>query len=226
MPATLLLQIPIGIFVHRTGLLRPRTWPARLRRLWRGESDGEPALELITASFLLYFLLPQVWAVVRDPQLARPYIARVMHKSAKTRPVRAEYDRLLEPVGERDVVLGDAVTSWPVPSRRGRIVAALHYELFTPDQPQRHVDVQAFFGPANQAERQIIINKYNVKYIILEPDRLDRQVADALLDPEAVVGRTEGMVLLDADRWLAARARGTTNPVRSGGGNIAPDASP
>jgi hypothetical protein len=121
MPATLLLQIPIRIFVYRTGLLRPTTWPARLRRLWRGESGGEPALEFITASFLLYFLLPQVWTILRDPKLTRPYIARLMYRPAKPRPVKAENDRLLKPVGERDVVLGDAVTSWPVPSSRGRI---------------------------------------------------------------------------------------------------------
>jgi len=212
MPAILFLQIPIGIFVHRTGLLRPSTWPARLRGLWQGELGGEPALEFITASFLLYFLLPQVWSVLRDPLLARPYIAPLMHRPAKTRSLKAEYDRLLEPVGERDVVLGDALTSWAVPSSRGRIVAALHYELFTPDQPQRHRDVKAFFGPANQAEREQIIRYYHVKYIILEPDLLDGRVVEALLDPAAVVRRTKWMVLLDADRWLAARRSQAAKP--------------
>src|SRR5262249_44819729 len=147
---------------------------------------------------------------------------RLMHRSAKTRPLKAEYDRLLEPVGERDVVLGDALTSWPVPSSRGRIVAALHYELFTPDQPQRHRDVQAFFGPADRAERQRIISKYKAKYIIIEPDLLDGQGVEALLDPAAVVGRTKGMILLDADHWLAARASRAASRVRSGGVNIAP----
>lgn len=226
MPATFLLQIPIGIFVHRTGLLRPTTWLARLRGLWRGDSGGEPALEFIAATFLLYFLLPQVWSVVRDPLLARPYIARLMHRPAKTRPLKAEYDQLLEPVGERDVVLSDALTSWPVPSSRGRIVAALHYELFTPDQPQRHRDVQAFFGPANEAERKQIIVSYHVKYIIIEPDLLDGRVVEALLEPAAVVRRTKGMVLLDADRWLAARTSRAANRVWSGGVNIAPNTLP
>jgi hypothetical protein len=59
-------------------------------------------------------------------------------------------------------VLGNALTSWAVPTSRGRIVAALHYELFTPDQPRRHRDLQAFFGPANRDEKQRIISKYNV----------------------------------------------------------------
>ncbi len=206
MPATLLLQIPIGIFIHRTGLLWPATWPSRLRKLCRGESGAEPALEFITASVFLYLLLPQIGSILREPRLARPYVARLMHRQPNTRALKAEYDRLLEPVGERDVVLGDALTSWAVPSSRGRIVAALHYELFTPDQPQRKRDVQAFFGPASDGERQQIIERHHVKYILLEPERLDERVVDALFDPGAVVRRTERMVLLDAARWLASRA--------------------
>ncbi len=212
MPAMLFLQIPIGIVVHRTGLFRPTTWLARLRGLWRGESGGEPAMEFITASFLLYCLLPQLWSILRDPVLARPYIARLIHRPEKTRSLKAEYDWILEPVGERDVVLGDSLTSWAVPSSRGRIVAALHYELFTPDQSQRHRDVRAFFGRADQVERERIIKYYDVKYIILEPDLLDERVVEALLDPTAVVRRTERMVLLDADRWLAARASRAAEP--------------
>jgi hypothetical protein len=210
MPATLLLQIAIGIFIHRTGLLRPATWPARLRRLWRGNSGGEPALEFITASFLIYLLLPQVGSILREPWLARPYVARLTHRLPRTRSFKAEYDRLLEPVGERDVVLGDTLTSWAVPSSRGRIVAALHYELFTPDQSRRQRDVEAFFGPASEAEREQIIKRYHVKYILVEPERLDYRVAEALLEPTAVVRRTERMVLLDAERWLASRASRAT----------------
>jgi hypothetical protein len=97
-------------------------------------------------------------------------------------------------------------TSWAVPSSRGRIVAATHYELFTPDQAQRHRDVRAFFGPAGPAERQRILERYNVKYLLLEPDRLDGRVVEDLLEPAAVVRRTERMILLDAGRWLDARA--------------------
>jgi hypothetical protein len=215
MPATLLLHISIGIYVHRKGLLCLSTWPSRMQASWRGESGGEPALELITASFLLYFLLPQVWNVVQNPLLARPYVARLTHRPTKFRPFKAEYDRLLRSVGERDVVLGDVVTSWPVPSSCGRIVAALHYELFTPDQPQRERDVKSFFGAADRAERERIIKHYDVKYIILDPDLLDRRVADALLEPSAVVERTESMVLLEADRWLACRAGQAVEPGQS-----------
>jgi len=204
MPATLLLQIPIGIFVYRTGLLRPQTWPARLRRLWRVDSGGEPALELITGAFLVYFLIPQLWSILSEGKLARPYIAPLLHRQMKSHHVKAEYDQLLEPVGERDVVLGDLLTSWPVPSSRGRIVAALHFELFTPDQFQRRKDVESFFGPADRSEREQIIKKYHIKYIVIAPDSLDRQVVSALLTPAAVVKRTERMVLLDAERWLAA----------------------
>jgi hypothetical protein len=67
---------------------------------------------------------------------------------------------------------------------------------------------------------------YHVKYIIIEPDLLDGRVVEALLDPTAVVRRTKGMVLLDADRWLAARAGRAANRVWSGGVNIAPNTLP
>ena len=116
---------------------------------------------------------------------------------------------LLAPIGPRDVVLSDIQTSWRIPSTRGRVVAALHYELFVPDQPQRTIDLNNFFSSDNEAERDAVIRKYGVAWIVLNRNRLGDAEFASLLRKPAVVGTSDdgNLVLMRADSWMKAGAQ-------------------
>jgi hypothetical protein len=146
--------------------------------------------------------IPQLVAVASVPTLARPYLAPLLHKPTKLVRLRAPLDRLLRGIGQRDVVLSDLVTSWRIPSSRGRIVAALHYEFFVPDQARREADLDAFFAAdASVPFRLALLRKYQVRWIVLNPESLPPRVYDDLMVPDAVVGRAGGLSLLDAAVW-------------------------
>jgi alpha-1,6-mannosyltransferase len=204
MPAMLFLHLPIALFCHDSGLLHPLTWPARLRALVAGDDwDRYPSVaETMVAIVLASCAIPQLMEVASAPALARPYLAPLLSKPTKLVRLRAPMDRLLARIGERDVVLSDLVTSWRIPSSRGRIVAAQHYEFFVPDQARREAELDRFFSPgASARDRLALIRKYHVRWIVLNSDALPRPVQDELMVPEAVVARSGGLALLDADVW-------------------------
>jgi hypothetical protein len=204
MPAMLFLQLPIALFCHESGLLQPRTWPGRLRALVAGdEGDRCPsAIQTMVAFVLASCLIPQLVEVASSPTLARPYLAPLLHKPTKLVRLRAPLNRLLSGIGQRDVVLSDLTTSWRIPSSRGRIVAALHYEFFVPDQARREADLDAFFAAdASIPVRLALLRKYEVRWIVLNSESLPPQVYDDLMVPEALVARAGGLSLLDAKEW-------------------------
>ena len=215
LPALLLLQIAAAIWMFDCGLLRPATWPARIRCLLSTRSSSAPnaALEVIAGIILVYCVLPQCYAVVRSPSLARVYVAPVLGRQDKQVNVRARLQAVLQPVGRKDVVLSDILTSWPVPSFAGRIVAGLHYELFTPDQPQREADLDAFFAVDNDRERRHILDKYSVRWILLNRERLSPETVGNLLEPQAVVREFDAFLLMDAARWRLLRQSRTQSQV-------------
>jgi hypothetical protein len=92
---------------------------------------------------------------------------------------------------------------WPVPSSGGRIVSALHRELFTRDQDQRAADTEAFFSDTTNEKRLTILDRYHVQYLLLDPTQMDTQIFRDLYDENAVVRSASGLVLLDAARWRA-----------------------
>ncbi|MDT7603274.1 MAG: hypothetical protein QOF61_1271 [Acidobacteriota bacterium] len=70
--------------------------------------------------------------------------------------------------GQYEVVLSDLQTSWMVPTFGGKIVAMLHAAAFVPDQGVRRSDVDHFFSAeATPEDRQRIIEKYGVRYLLL-----------------------------------------------------------
>jgi hypothetical protein len=179
------------------------------------------ALVLAVLLLLAYGLIPQCVAVFREPWLGRVYVARLLHKSDKQQDVRRTFDRLLSGVGTNDVVLSDALTSWPVPSSNGKIVAALHYELFVPDQSSRSADVAHFFSPSESKADQIgILDKYAARWILLNRRVLSVAVFNQLLDPSAVVSREKDLYLMDAETWR----RGKSSHV-SGSRRASPDSA-
>jgi hypothetical protein len=212
LPAMILLHVPIGIFCHAHGLFRPATWPRRLRALVQAD-DAERYLAIVATMVALSYcgsLAPQLYEVATTPYLARPYLARLTGKPAKLVRYRALLDQLLQRIGPHDVALSDMETSWMIPSSRGRIVAASHFELFVKRQPERRADVTAFFDEAVGADRRLeILRTHHVRWIVLNFAVLPPRVVEALMEPEAVVDRVGTLTLLDAEVWA--------QPVRSQG---------
>jgi hypothetical protein len=200
---TFLFAIATGVFIHRSGAIALGTWRERLKLL---RSDhrvtSETALVLAVLLLLAYGLIPQCVAIFREPWLGRVYVARLLHKSDKQQDVKQMYDRLLSGVDKNDVVLSDVLTSWPVPSSSGKIVAALHYELFVTDQAGRSADVTRFFSPSeSQPDRIGILEKYTTRWILLNRGVLDAGVFNQLFVPSALVSREKDLYLMDAQAW-------------------------
>jgi hypothetical protein len=157
---------------------------------------------LLVVAGLGYLFVPQLWMVLREPYLARPYVARLMHKRDKQHRLKPTYDKLMSGVDRHAVVLGPALTVWPVPSSSGRVVAAAHFELFTSGQPQRCQDTETFFTEGtDQATRLQILDRYHVRYLILDPDRIEPHVFRELHSPGAVIRVVDGLELVDAIKW-------------------------
>jgi hypothetical protein len=208
----LFLQLALGIFAYHAGLLRPATWGDRLAELFTGERlrTAGAALEVIVAASLVYFSIPLVWQSLRDPINLRPYIASRMGREEKSRSLRPIYKELLRGVGRGDVVLSDQWTMWPVPAFAGRIVyACSHTEVLVgaKEDQQRHDDTDRFFNTeTSESERAAILDRYGVRWLILNQDRLATEVYAKLLEPKAVVATVDRMQLLDARRWKTLRS--------------------
>jgi hypothetical protein len=86
----------------------------------------------------------------------------------------SEYDQykfLSGATAQYDVVLSDLATSDYVPAFTGKVVAMLKPLPFVPDAEARRADVTRFFSAScPQAEREQIIRKYDVKWILLNKE--------------------------------------------------------
>jgi hypothetical protein len=211
LPGLIFLHLAIGIYVYEAGLLLPRSWPARVRELVGLPTRATHVRIVETSVFacIVFFLAPQVVDVLRKPHLARGYIARLVGRDPKLTRIRDRLADILEPVGTRDTVLCDPLTAWAVPSIRGRIVAAMHYEYFTPNQGERARDVARFLSDVPDAERIAILDKYSVRWILLNPATTDARMMASLIEQSAVVAQEpDGLVLMDAGAWRQARTGG------------------
>lgn len=211
LPGLIFFHLPIGVFVHRAGLLRVTSWPRRLRSVFAGDraTGSRATLEVLLSVALLYCAAPQLWWIVQRPYLARGYVAPLLGRVDRQLNLKSRLDALLADVGRRDVVLSDPVTSWPVPSSRGRIVYPLNPEWFIADDPQRESDVETFFAPAaTDMQRVEILERRDVKWILLNRQELPADVHEALYFAPAVVATDGDLALMDAARWSEGRSRG------------------
>jgi hypothetical protein len=159
------------------------------------------ALRALLPALILYFAVPQVWSVLHEPHLLRPRIARLLGRDPKLSHPLENYRRVLEPVAETDVVLGDPATSWPVPSVHGRVVAAYHLEFFVPGQRERWDSAQEFFEARTaDGRRREILAQYNVRWLLLDRGR-NAEVLRDLISPACVAAEQSSLVLLDARCW-------------------------
>ena len=216
MPALIFLHLPTAVFCHESGLLRPATWPGRVRAMVRGDARAlfPSVVETMVALILISCLVPQLISVASSPHLARPYLAPLLGKPTKLVRLRGPLDRLLAGIGTRDVVLSDLETSWLIPSSRGRVIAAQHYEFFVPDQPRRIADLMAFFDEKTSAGCRLeILRRNRARWIVLNSSRITPRVFDDLMVPDAVVAHAGDLTLLDAGCW--ARSVNCTAPDRA-----------
>jgi hypothetical protein len=207
MPGLIYMHLSLGILAHDVGLFRPGTWPGRLRVLRRGDRGAvaQAAGEVVLFLAVVYFLIPQVALALKGPHLLRPYIAPILGKKDKQDNLLPRFRSLLQGVGPRDVVLSDVSTMWCVPSANGRIVNALHVELFVPEHEdlKRYEDTEKFFRTGtDDRERVEILRRYGVRWIILNKMLQDPAVFEHLLRQKAVVRSEDYLVLLNAGRWI------------------------
>jgi len=191
-----IVNVAIGFAAHQLGLFDPRTWPAWIGELRRGQWKGITAALL--AMMLGYCLFFQAAAILREPYLARPLLAPIMGRENKQAMVRETYTRGLAEVALRDVVLADMETAWPVPSFSGRIVAALHLEFFVPDEEERRADVAAFEAAADLETIRRIVEKRDARWILLDDRRASWGRLSRLLPAGAVAAQERYLHLYDA----------------------------
>jgi hypothetical protein len=203
LPGLIYFHLMVGLFAHESRIFELATWKNRLRSMIAPpEQAGYSILQVALVIVLFACLEPEARLIVSKPYLLRPYLAKLLHRPDRQEKLPRDLPILLQNVGENDVVLSDLMTSWLVPSTNGKIVAALHYELFVPDQRQRSHDLADFFQTDQSVDRGAIIRKYGVRWIVLNHENLDQKIFDALLKPRAVVERRGELVLMDANSWL------------------------
>jgi hypothetical protein len=171
---------------------------------------GTGALRTLLPAAIVYFAVPQISNVLREPHLLRPWLAGALGMDSKqTHPLEL-YRAVLASVHETDVVMGDPLTVWPVGSIHGRVVAPFHLEFFVPGQQERLEIVQEFLAPQTSADRRrAILGRYDVRWLLLDRDR-NSEVLAQLLRQECVVAAQARLVLLDAHCWTE------TSPVMQG----------
>jgi len=207
MSGLVFLHLATAVFFREARFFEYATWADRVRLLRQRELSkaATAILELGILGLLGFCLLPQVVQVPRSAHLARAYVAPLVGQQNKQLELKDKFDRLLIPVAQRDVVLSDLLTSWPIPSSRGRIVAALHLEYFVPGQDQRRSDLQSFFDVLDDEQRFQVLRRYNVRWIVLNRLDLDEAIFARLMEPTAVSNTVEYLTLMDANTWMAAR---------------------
>jgi alpha-1,6-mannosyltransferase len=206
LPGMIFAHMAIGVFAHESGILSLSTWPGRLRALLQPVGQAAyPILQCVVAVLLAYCLVPQLIDVATAPHLGRTYLTKLTHSRNLQEHVRQEFSDLLSPIGMKDVVIADPNTEWLVPSFKGRVVSAMHYELFVPHQGERAEAVDTFFAPGTtEAQRDAILHDYGVQWIVLNRRWIGDGTFNRLLRKPAVVREDGGMVLMNAAEWMKA----------------------
>ncbi|MGO8703614.1 MAG: hypothetical protein ACLQVA_07330 [Candidatus Brocadiia bacterium] len=114
-------------------------------------------------------------AVVLAAFLCRATIRSLLVRGLRLHEVSTyqQYKSLSGATPQYDVVLSDLATSWFVPAFAGKVVAVPRPLPFVPDGAARRNDVERFFSEsALQTEREAIIRKYNVKWLLLNKENV------------------------------------------------------
>jgi hypothetical protein len=144
-----ILQIVIAIYLVKI-------------ELWVAARADRPAIWQTVFSLgftLLLVLLTLTSQVIPLAETLKPIEGNHLEK----------YLFLAQYTDQYDVILTDLPTSMVVPTFGGKVVAFDRPMPFVTDAPQRRADVLQFYDPQTSIEeRQSILEKYKVKYILLE----------------------------------------------------------
>lgn len=111
-------------------------------------------------------------------------------------PTYKNYLFLSRFTGQYEVVLGDIIASWMVPTFGGKIVAAAHPLAFVPDHDARRRDLDRFFNRATGLEeRQQIIQKYKANYLLLRKSK-GQHLQRPFMPQGQIVFENESFVLI------------------------------
>ena len=195
-------HLAIAVTARDSGLLSWNAWKDRFRQLRLGGSAAAEASQAsVAALVILYCLMPQLVAIPREAHLARAYVAPLAGREDKQPRWREVYNRALAPVGPRQVVFSDPLTSWPAPSFGVRIVAPLHFEFFVPGQPRRVEDANRFFTTHSEAERSRLLESYGARWLLVDTAQLDPRQHSELVRENSVRSRAGTLVLMDVNAW-------------------------
>ena len=206
LPGALCFHIALGIFASHNKFFSISEWRERVSILaFKRDSNkiSQTILDFILLFGLFYFTLPQIKLILKEPFLAREYIATALGKENKQIHLWKRAQKLMEPVGRTDVVLSDTLTSWSVVAASGRIVYGLHPEAFVKGQTSRKIDVEHFFSKdSNHSSRLEIIKKYNVKWLVLNKHSLESEVFDELYDKKSCIYNDDIFYLISVEKWI------------------------
>ncbi|MCZ6834721.1 MAG: hypothetical protein O7G85_03010 [Planctomycetota bacterium] len=186
-----------GYAAAQTKLFDPRTWPGRLALIWKGERS--PVVDVLMLLMIVYCSFFQLKTILREPHLARPFLAPLMGREDMQPMIWDTYQSVLSQVGSDDVVLADMRTMWPVPSFAGRIVAGLHLEFFITDEVERRTDVEIFSEARDLATIMTIVEKYDAQWILLDDRNRFWDTLHPLLPEEAEAARVRYLHLFDTE---------------------------
>ncbi len=115
-----------------------------------------------------------------------------------------------------DVVLSDLASSYPVPTFAGKVVAHEGNLALVPDAAARVRDVDLFFeGGASADERAEIIERYNVRWLLLSRDHAATESLEGAFEGQGLTAHVDGqwvLIRLDDHRGrqsLAPRTLGS-----------------
>ncbi len=206
LPGAIYFHIAIGIFATHSEFFSISKWRQRISILaFKKDSNkvSQTILDVILLFSLFYFTLPQIKLVLKEPFLAREYIATALGKENKQIHLWKRAQKLMEPVGRTDVVLSDTLTSWSLVATSGRIVYGLHPEAFVKGQTARKKDVEHFFSKdSNYSSRLEIVKKYNVKWLVLNKSSMDSEVFDELYDKKSCIYNDDIFYLINVEKWI------------------------
>jgi hypothetical protein len=206
LPGAIYFHIAIGIFASQNQFFSISRWRERISIFTINSNSNQVSqtiLDIILLFGLFYFTLPQIKLILKEPFLAREYIASALGKEDKQIHLWEKAQKLMEPVGRTEVVLSDTLSSWSLVAASGRIVYGLHPEAFVKGQASRKLDVERFFSTdTSQSSRLEIIKKYNVKWLVLNKHSIDSDVFDVLYDKKSCIYNDDIFYLINVEKWI------------------------
>ena len=85
-----------------------------------------------------------------------------------------KYDFLRSIIDTDELILSDSNTNWFIPSFNGKVISSVHPLYWVKDLDERRDAVHSFFAKeSSDSLRQVIIQKYNPNYILINYSEVD-----------------------------------------------------